>query len=464
MERVELNLHTDMTKMKGFIEIKEYIKKALEYGMTAIAITDFENVQAFPETQFLQNNLNRFNYDKVKILYGLEANIKLENNNIYHSIILVKNQIGLKNLYKLVSLSYLDYYDNMPLIPLAIYEEYADGLMIGVCFNKGELYDGIVKNLSFDELCQIASKYDYLEICPVNSIQRDIITKIIDVGSEINKTVVATGNVYYLEKKDKLYSNILSSANGESVSDNTPLNYFRTTDEMLKEFEYLGKEKAYEVVVTNTNMIADMCERIQPIPSEKCYPYIEGAENEIKELAYKRAYKIYGKKLSKEVENRLNEELKSIIDNGYATIYLIAQKLVEKANEDGYIVGNRGAIGSSLVAYCIGITEIDPLKYNIPFEVFAGIDGYKEPDIDLNFAYEYQKTAQAYVKDILDGSTTYMGGTIGILAEDTAYEYVKNYFNNKIDDSTAEQMADKIIGTKRITGNHPRRSYYCSKM
>lgn len=261
MERVELNLHTDMS---GFIEIKDYIKKTLEYGMTSFAITDYENVQAFQEVHFLQNYLERFNYDKVKVIYGLEANLKVNEGFIYKAIFLAKNQKGLKNLYKLVSYSYLKYYDRQPIIPYDVYQQHSEGLIIGACLNGGELYRAVKNNSP--SMYEIASKYDYLEICPNDKY---IAGRILEVGMIINKPVVATGNVYYLEKEDKLYSNILFSANGESVSDNTPLNYFRTTDEMLKEFEYLGKEKAYEVVVTNTNKIADMCERIQPISNEK---------------------------------------------------------------------------------------------------------------------------------------------------------------------------------------------------
>ena len=451
MERFELNLHTNMSKMNGITSVSQYIKKAIEYGMTSIAVTDYEVVQAFPEAYRLLGDTN----PEMKVIYGMEANIEFENNKIYNSTILVKNKTGLTNLYKLVSFSYLKYYNDKPVIPFNIYKEYSNGLIIGLCFNNGELYNTIINDVSDVELYNIANKYDYLEICPVNEDKRNIVKKIINIGNKANKLVVATGNVYYLEKEDKLYSDILSSANGESVSDNTTLNYFRTTDEMLKEFEYLGKEKSYEVVITNTNKIADMCERIQPIPNEKCYPHIDDDNIIIKELAYKSAYKIYGKPLPKQVEDRLNKELKSIIENGYATLYLIALRLVKKANDDGYIVGNRGSIGSSLVAYCLGITETNPLKYNIPFETFAGFNGDKEPDIDLNFAYEYQKTAQEYVKDILEDSTTFFGGTIGTLAENTAYEYVKKYFNNEIDDSKAEQVVRRIVGTKRITGHHP---------
>ena len=458
MERVELNLHTEMTKMKGFIEVKDYIKKAIEYGMTSLAVTDYEVVQAFPEAHRLLGDDN----PEMKMIYGMEANIEFDNNKIYNATILVKDKIGLKNLYKLVSLSYLKYYNDKPVIPFNIYKENAGGLIIGACFNNGELYNAIINDVPDAELYNIASKYDYLEICPINENKRDIIKKIIDIGNKANKTVVATGNVYYLEKEDEIYRKILRTAYGfEDTEEQTPL-YFRTTEEMLKKFNYLDEETAYAVVVTNTNKIANMCEQISPISPEKCYPYIENSENEIRELAYQGAYKIYGDTLSKEVENRLNKELKSIIDNGFSTIYLIAQRLVKKANEDGYIVGNRGSVGSSLAAYCLGITETDPLKYNIPFEAFSDFYGDREPDIDLNFAYEYQKKAQEYVKDIIEGSTTFLGGTVGTLAPKTTYKYVKNYFND-IDNIKAEQMANKIVGTKRITGHHPRRSYYCSK-
>ena len=271
MERVELNLHTKMTEAKGVTDIKDYIEIAQKYGMTSIAITDYENVQAFSEVQFLQNYLDRFNYDKVKIIYGLEANLKIMEGCIYKAIILVKNQKGLKNLYKLVSYSYLKYYDRQPIIPFDIYKKYSEGLIIGACFNGGELYRAVKNN--FSNIHEIANKYDYLEICP-NKNDKYIAGRIVEVGMIINKPVVATGNVYYLEKEDKLYSNILSSAYNESITDNTQLNYFRNTNEMLEEFNYLGKELAYEVVVTNTNKIADMCEKIQPIPNEKCYPYI----------------------------------------------------------------------------------------------------------------------------------------------------------------------------------------------
>lgn len=376
-KRIELHLHTNMNKMNGIESCKYYIDKARIYGMTSLAITDNAVVQAFPE---VQSYLERINDNEFKVIYGLEANIEFENNKIHLATILVKNKIGLKNLYKLVSISYLKYYDNKPIIPFSIYKEYSEGLIIGACFNNGELFEKIINNMSDEELCKTASKYDFLEICSVNDNKRNIVKKIIYIGNKINKTVVAISN------------------------------YFSITEEMLKEFEYLGKEKAYEVVITNTNKIADMCDYIQPISDEKCYPYFPNSEIELKKLAFKGAYKIYGDTLSKEVEERLNKELKLIIENGYSTLYIIAQRLVKKAKDDGYIVGNRGAVGSSLVAYCLGITETDSIKYNIPFEVFAGFNGDKEPDIDLNVAYEYQDRAQEYISNILEGATTYKAG------------------------------------------------------
>ena len=344
----------------------------------------------------------------------------------------------------------------------------------------GELHQAIINNKTDEEIEEIAKFYDYLEIQPIENnywlIREGIIEdekelkqiniKIAELGKKLNKLVVATGDVHFLNKEDEIYRRILEAEQGYVDADNQPPLYFRTTEEMLKEFDYLGKETAYEVVVTNTNKIADMCEQISPISSEKCYPYIENSEKEIKELAYKGAYKIYGTPLPKQVEERLNKELNSIIENDFATIYIIAQRLVKKANEDGYIVGNRGSVGSSLVAYCLGITETDPLKYNIPFETFAMYYGYREPDIDLNFAYEYQRIAQEYVKDVLDEVSIYKAGAIGTISDKTAYEYVEKYYKEKkknISEEEIKKISEGLIGIKRTTGQHPRRNYCCTK-
>lgn len=353
----------------------------------------------------------------------------------YHISILVKNKTGLKNLYKIVSISNLDYLDKKPIILKKVLEENSEGLIIGSACNKGELYQAMIENKVDEELEQIAKEYDYLEIQPIGNnydlirngkvkdekALQDINIKIEELGTKLNKLVVATSDVHFINKEDAIYRKILQAEIGYEDADEQPLLYFRTTEEMLKEFEYLGKDKAYEVVVTNTNKIANICEKIKPISNEKCYPYIENSELEIKELAYKGAYNIYGNPLPIEVEERLNIELNSITENNFSTLYMIAQKLVQKSNSDGYIVGNRGSVASSLVAYCIGITEVDPIKYNIPFETFAGFNGEKEPDIDLNFAREYQAKAQETVKEILEGSVVVKAGTIGTIAEKTAY-------------------------------------------
>lgn len=398
----------------------------------------------------------------------------------YHISILVKNKTGLKNLYKIVSISNLDYLDKKPIILKKVLEENSEGLIIGSACNKGELYQAMIENKVDEELEQIAKEYDYLEIQPISNnydlirngkvkdekALQDINIKIEELGTKLNKLVVATSDVHFINKEDAIYRKILQAEIGYEDADEQPLLYFRTTEEMLKEFEYLGKDKAYEVVVTNTNKIANICEKIKPISNEKCYPYIENSELEIKELAYKGAYNIYGNPLPIEVEERLNIELNSITENNFSTLYMIAQKLVQKSNSDGYIVGNRGSVASSLVAYCIGITEVDPIKYNIPFETFAGFNGEKEPDIDLNFAREYQAKAQETVKEILEGSVVVKAGTIGTIAEKTAYEYVKQYYEDKDIKPSKEEiqrLTEGLVGIKRTTGQHPGRVIVVTK-
>ena len=471
MERVELNLHTNMSKKDGITDIEDYIRQAKQFDMKALAITDNVVVQAFPEAQ---RYLEKTNDNDFKVLYGMEAYFVPTNDikdTTYHISILVKNKIGLKNLYKLVSISNLDYFYNKPILPKTILEQNRDGLLIGSACNMGELYQAIINNKADDEIEQIASYYDYLEIQPIGNnmcIMRDgnvqdleslqdINVKIVKLGEKLNKPVVATSDTHFLNKKDELYRKILQAAQEYEYADEQPPLYFRTTTEMLNEFEYLGQEKAYEVVVTNTNKIADMCEKIKPISDKKCYPHIENAEIEIKDLAYKSAYRIYGNPLPIKIQERLDRELKSIIENDYATLYMIAQKLVQKSNEDGYVVGTRGTAGASLVAYCAGITEVDPIRFNIPFETFAGLEGDREPDFNLNFAYDYQKKAQEYVKEILEGGTAVKTGTIGTIADKTAYEYVKRYYENKdmkIRDMEIEKLAQGIIGIKTTTGHY----------
>ena len=456
------------------------------------------------------DGLNNFGTPTVEVIRKLPS---------YHAIILVKNEVGRINLYRLVSESHLTYYNRRPKLPKSLFMQYREGLIIGSACEAGELYQAILRNKSDEEITKLVNFYDYLEIQPLGNnmfmIESDkcdvqdeedlknINRKIVALGEEYNKLVVATCDVHFLDPEDEIYRRIIMAGKGFKDADNQAPLYLRTTEEMMEEFMYLGREKAEEIVITNTNKIADMIEKISPVSPDKCPPVIENSDKDLREICYRRAHEIYGENLPEIVEERLERELKSIIGNGYAVMYIIAQKLVWKSNEDGYLVGSRGSVGSSFAATMAGISEVNPLPahyyckkchyydfdseevrsysgssgcdmpdkncpkcgeplckdgHDIPFETFLGFKGNKEPDIDLNFSGEYQSNAHDYTEIIFGAGQTFRAGTIGTLAEKTAYGYVMHYCEDhgiKKRSAEMERIASGCVGVRRTTGQHP---------
>lgn len=437
----------------------------------------------------------------------------------YHGIILVKNDIGRVNLYRLISESHINYFARRPRIPKSLLNKYREGLIVGSACEAGELYKAVLYDEGEDEITRIANFYDYYEIqptgnnmflldkesAPVKTVEdlEDVNRKIVELGRQMGKPVVATCDVHFLDPEDSIYRGIIMAGQGFADADRQAPLYFRTTEEMLQEFQYLGSDTAREVVITNTNKIADMIEKISPVRPDKQPPIIENSDETLKNICYEKAHEIYGPKLPDIVVERLERELNSIITNGFAVMYIIAQKLVWKSNEDGYLVGSRGSVGSSFVATMAGITEVNPLpahyicpecyytdfdspdvkKYSgrsgcdmpdkacpvcgcnmkkeghdIPFETFLGFKGDKEPDIDLNFSGEYQANAHAYTEELFGKGKAFRAGTIGTMAEKTAFGYVYNYFKDKGEEKRRcemERLALGCTGVKRTTGQHP---------
>lgn len=433
----------------------------------------------------------------------------------YHIIILVQNQTGLKNLYEMISHSHVQTFFKRPRIPKSLLAEKREGLILGTACEAGELYRAIMNNQSDAMIESLVQYYDYLEIQPVGNNQfmiekglvkdedelRSINQRIVDLGQRFNKPVAATGDIHFLNPRDEVYRRILMTGQGYSDADNQPPLYFKTTDEMLNEFKYLGSAKAKEVVIDVPNQIADMVEEILPIPNGTFPPVIEGSDDELRDMCVAKAKKIYGESLPEVVQKRLDRELNSIISNGYSVMYIISQKLVTKSLEDGFLVGSRGSVGSSFAATMSDITEVNPLpphyicvdpecKYSeflektdlgsgvdlpdkdcpscgkplkkdghaIPFETFLGFEGDKEPDIDLNFAGVYQANSHKYCEVLFGEGKTFKAGTIGTIAEKTAFGYVKKYFEEKeqtVSNKEVLRLSEGCTGVKRTTGQHP---------
>ncbi|MBE5989066.1 MAG: PolC-type DNA polymerase III, partial [Paenibacillaceae bacterium] len=437
----------------------------------------------------------------------------------YHVIILAANDVGRVNLYRLISRSHIDFYARRPRIPKSVLNEYREGLIIGSACEAGELYQALLRGVPDAEIAKLVNFYDYLEIQPLGNnafmlrdekstvkTQQDLIDinkRIVTLGEQFGKPVCATCDVHFLDPEDEVYRRIIMAGQGFKDSDDQAPLYLRTTEEMLQEFEYLGPNKAEEVVIKNTRKIADMCEWISPVRPDKCAPVIENSDEDLRKICYDRAHAIYGQDLPVIVTERLERELNSIISNGFAVMYIIAQKLVWKSNEDGYLVGSRGSVGSSFVAYMSGITEVNSLSphyycenchyydfdseevkaftgmagcdmpdkvcpvcghplskdgFDIPFETFLGFKGDKEPDIDLNFSGEYQSKAHDYTEVIFGKGQTFRAGTIGTLADKTAFGYVKNYYEEhgvRKRNCEINRIVQGCVGVRRTTGQHP---------
>ena len=531
VKRVELHCHTKMSKMDALTPMEDLVKKAIKWGHKALAITDHGVVQAFP-----------FCYDAaegsdLKLIFGMEGYLisdsgvegvdieptdsikkkKGAKTQLDHIIILAKNETGLRNLYKLVTLSHLKYYNSRPSrpsLPRAVIEEYRDGLILGSACEAGELYRAVRAGKSEEELLKIAAFYDYLEIQPLGNnmymVRENKCTvedlknynrKIYELGKKIGKMTVATCDVHFLNPEDSKYRTILQGVQNYKDADEQPPLYYRTTEEMLAEFEYLGKDIAYEVCVTNPNKVADMVDKIKPVPDrDQLYsPSIPGAVEALPKMVYDKAHEWYGDELPEIVAERIKTELDSIINNGFAILYYIAHKLVRKSLDDGYLVGSRGSVGSSLVATLIDITEVNPLAphyrcpicrysefftnneyasgfdlpekncphcgtpmwrdgHNIPFAVFLGFHGDKVPDIDLNFSGEYQPVAHKYTEELFGRDNVCRAGTISTVASKTAFGYVRKYYEEKGLTKHPAYMAglvEGIAGLKRTTGQHP---------
>ena len=519
-KRVELHAHTKMSALDAVVPPKVLVETAARWGWPAVAITDHGVVQAFPEAMNTARALAKKGID-IKIIYGMEGYLvdSEDDARAFHIIFLTKNKTGLYNLYKLVSLSHIRYFRGTkkrgrPRVPRAVLEQYREGIIVGSACEAGELIRGIVAGRPDAELEEMAKFYDFLEIQPIHNNDflkfddrfpmqtdedlRDINRKVDELARRLGKPLIATCDVHFLNPEDAVYRAMIQKANGYRDAERQPPLYLRTTEEMLAEFDYLGAERAYECVVTNPRRIAEETERFLPIPDELYAPMVPGADREIQEMSYARARKLYGENLPKIVSDRLELELKPILRHGFAALYIIAQRLVKKSNDDGYLVGSRGSVGSSFVATMIGVTEVNPLPphyrcphcqynrfiddgsvgsgfdlpsedcpvcgtplikdgHNIPFAVFLGFDGDKVPDIDLNFSGDYQPVAHKYTEVLFGKMNVFRAGTIAGLQDKNAYGYAMHYYEDQGEAKGRpyiEHMMRGCMGVKATTGQH----------
>ena len=524
-KRVELHLHTNMSVMDAIPNAKQVVDFAYSLGHKAVAITDHGVVQAFPEAAKAYSSIKAKDPDcDFKVIYGLEGyyydDTKIQtggeksnrNLQLNHIIILAKNLSGLKNLYRLVSTSHINYFYYRPRIPLSELNRYREGLILGSACEQGEIFRALMKGAQFSELEAISEKYDYFEIQPIsnNSFMirngtvdneeslKELNRQIIELGKRLNKPVVATCDAHFINERDGIYREILMSVKSSDESDSfTPL-FYRTTEEMLEEFNYLDKIQREEVVIKAPGRIADMIEPdIKPIPDGTFTPTIDDAEEIIADMANTAMGTMFGNNPDSFITERMDKELGSIMKNGFSTLYIIAKKIVDRSKQDGYYVGSRGSVGSSLVAYILGISDVNPLPahylckrcrhmefvpeagsgfdladkrcpvcnemiradgHNIPFETFLGFNGEKAPDIDLNFSSEYQGRAHRFTEELFGSEHVFKAGTISTLKEKTSFGFVKKYLeenNLKVSGAEEERLVFGCAGVKRTTGQHP---------
>lgn len=507
-KRVELHLHTTMSTLDGLIHVPELMQRVAGFGHKTVAITDHGSIQAFPQAAEEARKLG------IKVIYGVEGYLVDEprQDRSYHIILLANSQVGLGNLYQLISKSYLNNFYRTPRILRRELMALREGIMVGSACESGEIIRGILNNQDEDELLKLAEFYDYLEIQPLGNNEFmvrdgivgnqqgliDINRRVVEMGRRLAKPVVATGDVHFLDPQHEIFRHIIQAGKGFTDADNQAPLFYRTTEEMLAEFSYLGEDLAWEVVVTNPNAIADRCQELRPVPDGYYAPMVEGAADKLTGLAWETARTLYKEPLPSQVEERLTRELSSITKHGFSELYLFAYELVRKSNSDGYLVGSRGSVGSSLTAFLTGITEVNPLAphyrcccgfsrfvedgsvfsgpdlplakcpdcgqelqrdgFDIPFETFLGFEGDKVPDIDLNFSGDYQSKAHQFVEELFGKDHVFRAGTISTIGEKTAYGFVKKFeeeMGKRLRRAEIDRLVRGITGVKRTTGQHP---------